>query len=64
MACLCTKDIYIIVNFVMLKRLLFRYTFIGDISRVGVHPPNVAAVYRKIDGFFALPMGYDLVSYT
>lgn len=37
------------------------YTFIGDISRVGVHPPNVAAVYRKIDGFFALPMGYDLV---
>ncbi|RDY03158.1 Vacuolar protein sorting-associated protein 13C, partial [Mucuna pruriens] len=37
------------------------YIYIGDIARVGIHPPNVAAVYRKIDGFFALPMGYDLV---
>lgn len=37
------------------------YTYIGDIAHVGTHPPNVAAVYRKIDGFFALPMGYDLV---
>ncbi|KAK7309084.1 hypothetical protein RJT34_05549 [Clitoria ternatea] len=37
------------------------YMHIGDIAHVGIHPPNVAAVYRKIDGFFALPMGYDLV---
>ncbi|CAK8539544.1 unnamed protein product [Lathyrus sativus] len=37
------------------------YTYIGDIAHVGIHPPNVAAIYRKIDGFFALPMGYDLV---
>ncbi|KAE9596742.1 putative vacuolar protein sorting-associated protein [Lupinus albus] len=37
------------------------YTCIGDIARVGIHAPNVAAVYRKIDGLFALPIGYDLV---
>ncbi|ESW28603.1 hypothetical protein PHAVU_002G003000 [Phaseolus vulgaris] len=37
------------------------YIYIGDIARVSLHPPNVAAVYRKIDGLFALPMGYDLV---
>ncbi|KAK7307747.1 hypothetical protein VNO77_41077 [Canavalia gladiata] len=37
------------------------YIYVGDIARVGIHPPNVAAVYRKSDGFFALPMGYDLV---
>ncbi|CAL0314337.1 unnamed protein product [Lupinus luteus] len=37
------------------------YTCIGDIARVGIHAPNVAAVYRKIDGLFALPVGYDLV---
>lgn len=34
---------------------------IGDIARVGSHPPNVAAVYRNIDRLFALPVGYDLV---
>ncbi|KAF7828516.1 Vacuolar protein sorting-associated protein 13C [Senna tora] len=37
------------------------YTYIGDIAHVGIHPPNVAAVYRKIDGLFAVPVGYDLV---
>ncbi|KAK4844286.1 hypothetical protein QYF36_018501 [Acer negundo] len=37
------------------------YVFIGDIARVGNHPPNVAAVYRNDDGLFALPVGYDLV---
>ncbi|XP_020979196.1 uncharacterized protein LOC107640015 [Arachis ipaensis] len=37
------------------------YTYIGDIARGGIHPPNVAAIYRKVDGHFALPMGYDLV---
>ncbi|KAK4262505.1 hypothetical protein QN277_028058 [Acacia crassicarpa] len=37
------------------------YASIGDIAYVGIYPPNVAAVYRKIDGLFALPMGYDLV---
>lgn len=51
----------ILYIFVMSKQYLCRYTYIGDIAHVGTHPPNVAAVYRKIDGFFALPMGYDLV---
>ncbi|XP_027361593.1 uncharacterized protein LOC113869468 [Abrus precatorius] len=37
------------------------YIYVGDIAHVGIHPPNVAAVYRKIDGCFTLPMGYDLV---
>ncbi|XP_050141691.1 uncharacterized protein LOC126617690 [Malus sylvestris] len=37
------------------------YVSIGDIARIGSHPPNVAAVYRKIDRLFALPVGYDLV---
>ncbi|KAK9984845.1 hypothetical protein SO802_034370 [Lithocarpus litseifolius] len=37
------------------------YVSIGDIARVGSHPPNVAAVYRNIDRLFALPVGYDLV---
>ncbi|XP_065619172.1 uncharacterized protein LOC112023786 [Quercus suber] len=37
------------------------YVSIGDIARVGSHPPNVAAVYRNIDRLFALPVGFDLV---
>lgn len=37
------------------------YVSIGDIAHVGNHPPNVAAVYRNIDGLFSLPVGYDLV---
>ncbi|XP_057978559.1 uncharacterized protein LOC131164992 isoform X2 [Malania oleifera] len=37
------------------------YVSIGDIARVGCHPPNVAAVYRNIDQQFTLPVGYDLV---
>ncbi|KAM5573225.1 hypothetical protein ABKV19_012985 [Rosa sericea] len=37
------------------------YVSIGDIAHIGSHPPNVAAVYRKIDRLFALPVGYDLV---
>ncbi|TYI15495.1 hypothetical protein ES332_A08G190100v1 [Gossypium tomentosum] len=37
------------------------YVSIGDIARVGTHPPNVAAVYRNIDKLYALPVGYDLV---
>ncbi|XP_077244890.1 pleckstrin homology (PH) domain-containing protein [Tasmannia lanceolata] len=37
------------------------YISIGDVTRVGIHPPNVAAVYRNIDGLFATPVGYDLV---
>lgn len=40
----------------------FRYVSIGDIARVGIHPPNVAAIYRHIHGQFSLPVGYDLVS--
>lgn len=37
------------------------FVSIGDIARVGSHPPNVAAVYRNVDRLFALPIGYDLV---
>ncbi|XWS49634.1 hypothetical protein CRYUN_Cryun12cG0020000 [Craigia yunnanensis] len=37
------------------------YVSIGDIARVGSHPPNVAAVYQNVDKLFALPVGYDLV---
>ncbi|KAA8525950.1 hypothetical protein F0562_007950 [Nyssa sinensis] len=37
------------------------YVSVGDIARVGSHPPNVAAVYRNIDKLFTLPVGYDLV---
>nr|XP_016473057.1 PREDICTED: uncharacterized protein LOC107795012 [Nicotiana tabacum] len=37
------------------------YISIGDITRVGCHPPNVSAVYRYSDKLFALPVGYDLV---
>lgn len=37
------------------------YVSIGDIARVGSHPPNVAAVYHNVDRLFALPVGYDLV---
>ena len=48
--------------FVMSEQFyLPRYTYIGDIARAGIHPPNVAAVYRKVDGLFAPPAGYDLV---
>lgn len=38
-----------------------RYVSIGDIAHIGSHPPNVAAVYRKVDRLFAPPVGYDLV---
>ncbi|KAA8522113.1 hypothetical protein F0562_012573 [Nyssa sinensis] len=37
------------------------YVSVGDIARVGSHPPNVAAVYRNSDKLFMLPVGYDLV---
>ncbi|PON47154.1 Vacuolar protein sorting-associated protein, partial [Parasponia andersonii] len=37
------------------------YVSVGDIARIGSHPPNVAAVYLNIDRLFALPVGYDLV---
>ncbi|KAM7253783.1 hypothetical protein ACFE04_031465 [Oxalis oulophora] len=37
------------------------YISIGDVAHVGMHPPNVAAVYQKTDGLFAVPVGYDLV---
>ncbi|KAF6135497.1 hypothetical protein GIB67_015350 [Kingdonia uniflora] len=37
------------------------YISVGDIARVGTHPPNVAALYRNINGQFTLPVGYDLV---
>ncbi|KAK3434687.1 hypothetical protein EUGRSUZ_D02142 [Eucalyptus grandis] len=37
------------------------YVSVGDIARVGEHPPNCAAVYSNSDRLFALPIGYDLV---
>ncbi|CAN1333900.1 Intermembrane lipid transfer protein VPS13 [Linum perenne] len=37
------------------------YISVGDIAHVGVHPPNVAAVYRYEDSHFKPPIGYDLV---
>ncbi|VFQ66400.1 unnamed protein product [Cuscuta campestris] len=37
------------------------YVSIGDITRTGPHPPNVASVYRYTDKDFILPMGFDLV---
>ncbi|KAK6251014.1 hypothetical protein SCA6_005019 [Theobroma cacao] len=37
------------------------YVSVGDIARIGSHPPNVAAVYRNIDNLFTFPVGYDLV---
>uniref|UniRef100_A0A7N1A9Q6 Peroxin/Ferlin domain-containing protein n=1 Tax=Kalanchoe fedtschenkoi TaxID=63787 RepID=A0A7N1A9Q6_KALFE len=37
------------------------YIFIGDIAHVGIHPPNVAAIYRFAEELFKLPIGYDLV---
>lgn len=39
----------------------FRYVSIGDIAHVGIHAPNVAAVYHNVDRSFVLPVGYDLV---
>ncbi|KAI4338425.1 hypothetical protein MLD38_023489 [Melastoma candidum] len=37
------------------------YVSIGDVARVGSHPPTCAAVYCYNDRHFALPVGYDLV---
>ncbi|XP_023553987.1 uncharacterized protein LOC111811402 [Cucurbita pepo subsp. pepo] len=37
------------------------YVSIGDIAHLGSHPPNVAAIYRYMEGMFAPPVGYDLV---
>lgn len=39
----------------------FRYISIGDIAHLGSHPPNVAAIYRHVEGMFVPPVGYDLV---
>lgn len=39
-----------------------RYVSVGDIARVGTHPPNVAAIFHNGNGQFATPLGYDLVS--
>ncbi|XP_043715720.1 uncharacterized protein LOC122664096 isoform X2 [Telopea speciosissima] len=37
------------------------YVSIGDIAHIGTHPPNVAAVYHKINNQFSIPLGFDLV---
>ncbi|KAH9610755.1 hypothetical protein KSS87_017343 [Heliosperma pusillum] len=37
------------------------YVSVGDIARIGAHPPNVAAVYRFNEERFSLPVGFDLV---
>lgn len=44
-----------------IERIIFRYVSIGDVAHVGTHPPHFAAVYRTVNGNFALPLGYDLV---
>ena len=41
----------------------YRYVSVGDIAHVGTHPPHVAAIYRDSNLNFALPIGYDLVSF-
>lgn len=52
---------YLFLNIKQNNFISFRYVSVGDIARVGNHPPNVAAVYQSIDKLFALPVGYDLV---
>lgn len=37
------------------------YVSIGDVAHVGIHPPHFAAIYKNVNGHFALPVGYDLV---
>ncbi|PIA31101.1 hypothetical protein AQUCO_05300138v1 [Aquilegia coerulea] len=37
------------------------YVSVGDIARVGTHPPTVAALYYNVEGKFSHPVGYDLV---
>ncbi|KAL6906369.1 hypothetical protein ACP4OV_003970 [Aristida adscensionis] len=37
------------------------YVSVGDVAHVGTHLPHFAAVYKNINGNFALPLGYDLV---
>ncbi|XP_042953951.1 uncharacterized protein LOC122290372 isoform X2 [Carya illinoinensis] len=39
----------------------YGYVSIGDIAHVGIHAPNVAAVFHNVDRSFVLPVGYDLV---
>lgn len=57
-----TKPAEFLILFLYNKDLFhFRYVSIGDIAHLGSHPPNVAAVYRHLEGMFAPPVGYDLV---
>ncbi|GMH29787.1 hypothetical protein Nepgr_031630 [Nepenthes gracilis] len=37
------------------------YASIGDIARIGGHPPNVATIYRNDGQHFARSVGFDLV---
>ncbi|ONK73416.1 uncharacterized protein A4U43_C04F31270 [Asparagus officinalis] len=39
------------------------YISVGDIAHAGIHPPHVAVIYRDSSLYFALPIGYDLVSF-
>lgn len=46
----------------IIEPIIFRYISIGDIAHVGTYQPQLAAVYKNVDGNFAVPIGYDLVS--
>jgi vacuolar protein sorting-associated protein 13A/C len=37
------------------------YVSIGDVAHASAYQPHLAAVYKNVDGNFALPIGYDLV---
>lgn len=45
-----------------IELIIFRYISIGDVAHVGTYQPHLADVYKNVDGNFALPIGYDLVS--
>jgi hypothetical protein len=45
-----------------IEPITFRYVSIGDVAHVSTYQPHLAAVYKNVDGNFALPIGYDLVS--
>lgn len=53
--------LYGLYLFLTFDMFYLRYVSVGDIARVGSHPPNVAAVYHKVNKLFTLPIGYDLV---
>lgn len=55
-------DMWLLVMVCSQKFFSYRYVSVGDIAHIGSHPPHVAAIYRDSNSYFALPIGYDLVS--